>query len=984
MNKTIPDFTDLQKTFEGDLYTDKSSQIIYATDASSYREIPAAVARPRHEADIKTLIEFARKYRVPLIPRAAGTSLAGQVVGAGLVVDISKYMTQILELDIEKKQVRIQPGVIRDELNLYLKPHGLFFSPETSTSNRCTLGGMLGNNACGAHSLVYGSTRDHIVSVKALLSDGSRAEFKTITKSAFESKMQEQTLEGQIYRNIYEMLSDAENRKRIRNEFPHPEIRRRNTGYAIDILAESHIFSDSDHPFNFAELLAGSEGTLAFITEMTVSLDDLPPAHKALIPVHTHSLEDAFKANLIALKYKPVAIELMDDIILQLSKKNRLSARNAFFVKDNPAALLMVELAEHKRDDLLKKANDLETALKSAGYGYHFPILFGDDIDKAYNLRKAGLGLSQNMPGDAKPVAVIEDTAVRPDDLPEYMQDFSSVLKKHNLSCVYYAHIATGELHLRPVINLKTEEGKQLFRTIAKDVAVLVKKYRGSLSGEHGDGRLRGEFIPLIIGEENYALVKSLKQAWDPEGIFNPGKITDTPLMNESLRYAPAMQTREIDTIFDFSNDMGYLRSAEKCTGSGDCRKSTEMGGTMCPSFQASKDEYNSTRARANILREYITHSQAANPFADKEMIQVLDLCLSCKACKSECPANVDITKLKAEAMQHYYDAHGIPLRSRLIANFPKINRLAISIPAVSNFFMQQAFFSKIIKRLTGFAPERSLPQVHNFSFKAWAAHRLPAILPKSVKQKVLIFNDEFTNYNDVEIGTAAVRLLCKLGYEPVFPKHTVSGRTYLSKGLLRRAKLIAQKNIDLLHNEISESSPLIGIEPSAILTFRDEYPDFFAADSETGKKARKMAEHCFTFEEFIVREFDAGNISCESFTETPMHIKFHSHCYQKALSDSSFTKRALEIPKNYTAEEIPSGCCGMAGAFGFEKEHYELSQKVGELVLFPEIRKSDKDEIIVAAGTSCRHQIKDGTKRQALHPAQVLLQALNSQIRNS
>lgn len=973
-------FETLKPDFEGDIFTDRSSQVIYATDASAYREMPAAIVRPRSEADIIKLVNFARRHHLPIIPRAAGTSLAGQVVGKGIVADVSKYMHQILKIDAENRRVRLQPGVVRDELNNKLKEFGLFFSPETSTSNRCTVGGMLGNNACGAHSLVYGSTRDHIISVRAVLSDGSIAEFKPLSKSEFEAKIQLGNLEGKLYRNIRELLSKPENQANIRREYPYPEIRRRNTGYALDMLLQSQVFSDSDKSFNFAELLSGSEGTLAFVTELVLNLSPLPPKHKALVPIHCRSLESAFKANLKVLEYEPVAIELMDDIILEQSQKNSLSKRNAFFVKGQPKAILMAEFAEEDPAVLDNKIQSMIRELKATELGYHFPILKMNDIKKAYDLRKAGLGLLQNIPGDAKPVAVIEDTAVRPQDLPEYMADFNALLQKHDLSCVHYAHIATGELHLRPVINLKTEQGNRLFKTIANETALLVKKYRGSLSGEHGDGRLRGEFIPIILGEANYALFKSVKQTWDPDTLFNPGKITDTPQMNEYLRYKPGMATPDLDTIFDFSEDQGYLRSAEKCTGSGDCRKSADFGGAMCPSFQATKDEYNSTRARANILREYITQSTDANLFADKEMMQVLDLCLSCKACKSECPANVDITKLKAEALQHHYDSHGIPLRSRLIANFPIINRLAACMPRLANFFMKNPLTAGFIKNITGFAPKRSLPLLHSFTFRAWAAHKLPALLPPKPIGKVLIFNDEFTNYNDTAIGVAAVKLLCRLGYEPVFPKHEISGRTYLSKGMVRKAKAIAQKNIQLLAEKVSPDTPLVGIEPSAVLTFRDEYPDFFRKETEPGKKARTMAAACLTFEEFIAREHAAGHISPDSFTQASKHIKFHVHCYQKALSERRFTKAILEIPKNYTAEEIPSGCCGMAGAFGFEKEHYVLSQKVGELVLLPAVRAADSATIIAAAGTSCRHQIKDGTKRRALHPAEVLLEALKTE----
>lgn len=970
-------FEQLKSQLEGDLYTDHASRVTYATDASVYRQLPMAVIRPRNKSDIQKIIDFARNNRLPIIPRTAGTSLAGQVVGGGIVVDVSRYMTEILCFDKDNKRITVQPGVVRDELNQFLKPHGLFFSPETSTSNRCMIGGMVGNNACGAHSLVYGSTRDHVLEAECILSNGSYVIFKALHEDEFIGKTKLDNLEGRIYQHIYEMLRKEENQKQIRDGFPHPEIERRNTGYAIDKLLNTTIFSESKKLFNFCELLAGSEGTLAFMTEITLNLSELPPPVNALITIHMSELEHAFKANLIALKYQPVAIELMDDIILEQSQKNKSAFENAFFIQGLPKALLMVEFAEQSKDAVNEKVSSLQAEMEQAGYGYHFPVLFGSDIDKAWDLRKAGLGLLSNIPGDAKPVAVIEDTAVRPIDMPAYMNDFSKILKKHHLDCVYYAHIATGEIHLRPVINLKTADGTQLFREIATDTAHLVKKYRGSMSGEHGDGRLRGEFIPLIIGDKNFELVKSLKNVWDPNNLFNPGKITNTPLMNESLRYSPGQITKQINTIFDYSADQGYLRSAEKCNGTGDCRKSAAIGGTMCPSYQATRDEYNTTRARANILREYITQSNNNNVFDNEEIKKVLDLCLSCKACKSECPAGVDITKLKAEAMQQYYHAHGVPLRSRLIANIHKFNKLGMIFPSFTNFFFKNSFFSLVLKKSFGFAPERSIPLIHNFTFRAWAARNLPAILPDRPIGTVLIFNDEFTNFNDVEVGVSALKLLCRLGYKPILPKHGVSGRTYLSKGLLHKAKAIAGENIKQLSQLVSEESPLIGLEPSAILTFRDEYKDFFAPNSELGKKASEMARHCLTFEEFIAGEMDKNKISKDSFTQEKRTIKFHGHCYQKALSSSRFTKKVLQLPENYQVEEINSGCCGMAGAFGYEKEHYILSQQVGELKLFPAIRSAKEEVIIVAAGTSCRHQIKDGTNRISLHPAQLLYAAL-------
>ena len=964
----------LEKDFQGDIYINESMCLLYATDASAYREIPLAVTRPKDSNDIQILIEFARKNKTSLIPRTAGTSLAGQVVGGGIIVDVSKYMTEMIEFNPEEHWVRVQPGVVLDELNLFVRKEGLFFGPETSTSNRCMIGGMVGNNSCGAHSILYGSTRDHTLSVKAILSDGSEAEFGVLTKKEYLEKLSLKGLEGEIYRNIDQVLSDPGNQQEIRKEFPDPSIHRRNTGYAIDLLLESEVFSDTKEAFNFSKLLAGSEGTLAFITEIKLNLVPLPPKEKALIAVHCNSLEEAFKGNLLALKYNPGSVELMDDVVLECTKGNIEQRKNRFFVKGDPKALLIVEFARDTKKEIEELASAMESEMREAGYGYHFPLLYGPEIPKVWNLRKAGLGLLSNVPGDAKPVAVVEDTAVLPEVLPAYMKDFQAMLEKYGKSCVYYAHIATGELHLRPVLDLKKQADVDLYYQIALDTAKLVKKYNGSLSGEHGDGRLRAEFISLMIGQKNYQLLRDIKATWDPEKIFNPGKIVDAISMKSNLRYSPDQHTRQFETVFDFPESTGIMRAAEKCNGSGDCLKSELIGGSMCPSYMATRDEQNSTRARANILREFLTNSTKKNPFDQEEIYEVMDLCLSCKACKSECPSSVDVAKLKAEFLQHYYDSNGIPLRTKAISYINSINKLASAFPGISNFFMKNGITSSLIKRILGFASNRSLPLLHKTTLTRYYQN-----LSKDTGKirKVYLFNDEFTNYNDTDVGIKAIRLLNNLGYEVCIPRHSESGRTFLSKGLLRKAKQKAIQNVLLLKDIISEKSPLLGIEPSAILAFRDEYPDLVG--DYLKEDANNLAMNVFQVDEFLAEEMDKGRISKEQFTSDKKHIKLHGHCQQKAIASTDPTLRILSFPENYSVEEIPSGCCGMAGSFGYEKEHYELSMKVGELVLFPAVRKTEEQIILAAPGTSCRHQIKDGTGRQVFHPVEILNNALIS-----
>lgn len=977
----------LSQTLEGEFYTDQTIRTLYATDASAYKEMPLAVALPKSSDDVKKIIRFAKENKISIIPRTAGTSLGGQVVGSGIIVDVSKHWKNILELNVAEKWIRVQPGVNLDELNKFLKPHKLFFGPETSTSNRCLIGGMVGNNSCGSHSVIYGTTRDHVLEVKTILADGNEATFKAITNEEFSEKCKLPTLEGKVHRHLYDMLSKAENQTEIRNEFPKPSVRRRNTGYAIDELLETEVFTDQPlfpvtyadrsgkRLFNFSKLLCGSEGTLAFSTEIKLNLVDAPKPVTAVVAVHLNSVYDACKANLIALKYKPGAVELMDDIVLQCAKKNLEQQKNLFFVQGDPVALLCVEFARDTKEEIDQLARDMEAEMRANGYGYHFPILVNEQVKAAWDLRKAGLGLLANIPGDMKAVPCIEDTAVAVEDQPEYVLEFEQIMKKYGMDCVYYAHIGDGELHLRPVLDLKTAEGQQMFYDITNDVASLVKKYRGSLSGEHGDGRVRGEFIPKMIGQKNYALICDLKATWDPDNILNPGKIVHTPKMNEFLRYKRNQPTPSFDTVFRFDESQGVLRLAEKCNGSGDCRKTHVIGGTMCPSFQATHNEKDTTRARANILREFLTNSSKPNKFDHEEIKEVMDLCLSCKGCKSECPSNVDVAKLKAEFLQHYYDANGVPLRSWAIGNISKLNALGAIVPGVANFVMNNAVTGGLLKKVLGVAPKRSLPNIYKFTFRGWFEKNQSHLAPvKANGKKVNVFCDEFTNYNDVEIGITMVRLLVKLGYQVAMPKHVESGRAYLSKGLVRDAKKMAQRNVELLKDVVTEDAPLIGIEPSAILGFRDEYLSL--VPKALLPAAEKLAKHVFIIDEFLAREIFKGTITADQFTETPKEIKLHGHCHQKALSGTNHTQKLLTLPKNYKVELIPSGCCGMAGSFGYEEEHYDISMKVGELVLFPAVRKAEGCEI-AAPGTSCRHQIKDGTGKHAKHPVEILWEAL-------
>jgi len=970
----------LAGTLEGELHFDSTMRTLYATDASAYREFPLAVAFPKNIADIKKLISFARREKTSLIPRTAGTSLAGQVVGDGIVVDVSRTFTQILELNATEGWVRVQPGVIRDELNFFLKPHGLYFGPETSTANRAMIGGMVGNNSCGSNSVVYRSTREHVLSVKAILSDGSETEFKSLSPAQFEAKCQGEgtasDLETRVYQAIKAMLSHPDTQAEIRREFPKKTVERRNTGYAVDLLLDTNPFTNNTEDFNFCKLIAGSEGTLAFLTEIKLNVVPLPPKEIGLLCVHTNTIDEALRANLVALQHNPSASELMDHYVLECTKVNIEQRQNRFFVQGDPGAILVIEISKRTPTEVHTTAEALIADLQAAHLGYHYPLVTGPDTKKVWTLRKAGLGLLSNIPGDAKPVAVIEDTAVDVNDLPDFIQEFNLILKQHNLYCVHYAHAGSGELHLRPIINLKTAEGNRLFRVIAEEIARLVKKYRGSLSGEHGDGRLRGEFIPWMIGEKNYQLLEEIKLTWDPDNIFNPGKIVKTPAMNTSLRYQPGQETPEFDTVFRFRNEQGILRAAELCNGSGDCRKTQLTGGTMCPSYMATRHEKDTTRGRANMLREFLTNSPKVNRFDHQEILNTMDLCLSCKGCKSECPSNVDVAKLKAEFLQHYYDANGVPFRTRLVGNFTNANQLAALAPGMYNFLFRTDFTANIAKKVMGFSPKRSIPLLQKTTLRKWfRKHQQQTKTTTPTKGVVNLFCDEFTNFNDTDIGTKAVLLLEKLGYEVRLPQHQESGRTYLSKGLVRDAKKLAQRNVEMLKEVVTGDAPLVGIEPSAILTLRDEYLDL--VDDNQLPAAKQIAANSWLFDEFIAMERFKGNILPEAFTQEKRHIKLHGHCHQKALSSLVHTQKMLTLPANYTVDIIPSGCCGMAGSFGYEAEHYDVSMQIGELVLFPAVRKQPAEVIIAAPGTSCRHQIKDGTGRKALHTLEVLWEAL-------
>jgi len=1014
------------------IYTDSLHKIAYATDASVYREIPAGVAYPETEDDIKALIKEAEKRNTHIIPRAAGTSIAGQVVGNGIVADISKHFNKIISIDKENKTATVQPGVVRDELNVALKPYGLFFSPETSTSSRCCIGGMTGNNSCGTHSLVYGSTRHHLIAAKGIIADGTTEIFKDYTISElqqrFGEKFWEKSQSGTLIESIYSQLInwalDKDTVRLIEENYPDKELQRRSCGYAIDeVIEDLHNEGKelNDRSINPCKLICGSEGTLSFLTEITVSLDPLPKPCQMAVCAHCDTLDKSFLANLVALKHKPTAIELMDKPILDLSKGNSEQEKNRFFVNGNPEAIIIAELRADTQEELEKMAEDLEKDLMEYDRKlvYCCTRAYAGDVAKVWALRKAGLGILGGMKGDAKPTGVVEDTAVAPKYLPEYMKDFQEMTKRLGAQCVYYGHISTGELHLRPIINLKTKEGRTLFREIAQQTAMLVKKHRGSISGEHGDGRLRGEFIKMLYGDDTYQLMREVKRRWDPNGIFNIHKITDTLPMDDFLRF-DVMQKYAVEQEKTVRGDKTYYNwkaafdecklpgatgassqtqalmcTIEQCNGAGDCRKSNVIGGTMCPVFKVSKEELNTTRARANVVREILTRgfdSEALEQktgesiFSLKELKEMLDSCLACKGCKRECPSNVDMTRIRAEILQHIYDQKGTPLRTLLVARMADIEKAGRLVRPLYNAFAKIKPTQALIKKIINFAPERSIPQLSPKTLRELYREQTDGNYGAK-KGKVYLFADEFTDNHEAPLGITFVILLQKLGYEVMIPKHTESGRAAISKGKLKEAKKHAEKNVNALKDLITADTPLVGIEPSCILSFRDEYPDLVRP--ELRQKAMNLASNCLLFDEFICKEIEKGNIKPHDFQDKPLEIWLHGHCHQKAIVGVEKTETLLTTLLNAIVHTIPSGCCGMAGSFGYEKEHYKTSMEIGEMVLFPAVRQAMEKrkqhdanatgtEVIVAApGTSCRQQILDGTGEKALHPIEILFQML-------
>ncbi|MBI4532097.1 MAG: anaerobic glycerol-3-phosphate dehydrogenase subunit C [Candidatus Latescibacteria bacterium] len=971
---------DLEHTIKGEVRFDKYTRLLYSTDASIYEIEPIGVVIPKDREDVVKTIQIANEHNVPILPRGGGTSLAGQAVGHALVIDMSKYMNAVLELNTEERWVCVQPGVVLDELNAYLRPYGLLFPPDTATGNRANIGGLIGNNSCGARSIIYGKTIDYATELSVILSNGEETVFKAVSEEQFEMKMRGQGLEGQVYREVKRIVET--NREEILRRYP--KILRRVGGYNLDEFVK-------DGPWNLSKIVVGSEGTLATVVE--ARLDLLPrPTMTVLDVVHFRDLIEAMEATITIVEHGPAAVELLDKMILDLTKDSLEYSRRMTFVEGDPEAILIVEFYGESRGELEAKIERMEADLRRRGLGTAFVRAFsGSEQTNIWKVRKAGLGLLLGMKGDHKPMTFVEDSAVAVEDLPEYIRRFRKIVEDHGTRAAFYAHSSVGLLHIRPILNLKAKEDVQRMRLIAEEIRDLVLEYGGAMSGEHGDGLARSCWNEKMFGPQIYRAFKEVKAAFDPRNLMNPGKIVDAPMMTENLRYGETYGTIEVKTFFTFAKEGGFARAVELCNGVGLCRKMLE--GTMCPSYMVTREEEHSTRGRANLLRAVLSGRLPPDELTGERLYSALDLCLECKGCKGECPSNVDMAKLKYEFLARYYEQHGVPLRAKMFGRVERLNQIGSALAPVSNWVMGSRLARWMLDRFVGIDRRRIPPTFVRETFEKWFEKRNGK---KRVGERengrtgdkmgrggkgvahsghegrqVVLFHDCFMNYNYPEVGKAAVYLLEAAGFEVILPEKRCCGRPMISKGMLREAREHALYNIDCLSEHSEHGTPIVGCEPSCILTFRDEYPDMVP-----GKKAQLVASQSFMIDELLNQFAEKHELNL-SFKKISRKILVHGHCHQKALIGTNPMLNVLRMLPGGTVEEIDSGCCGMAGSFGYEKEHYEISLEVGKRRLFKAIQDQEDDVEIVAPGVSCRQQIAHGTGRKAKHPVEVLAEAL-------
>ena len=963
----------LSDILAGEVRFDLYSKALYSTDASLYQIQPIGVVIPKDREDIIKTVQIASEHNVPILPRGGGTSLAGQSVGEAIVLDMSKYMNRLLEVNVAESWARVQPGIVLDELNHQLKPHGLMYAPDVATSSRANVGGTIGNNSAGSHSLIYGKTIDHVMSLDVVLSNADEITASPLSLAQLETKKQGNTLEACIYRELCRICENnaAEIRKR------YPRILRRVAGYNLDEFVKDagskevtpyrRDGCDENHPFSLTKILVGSEGTLATTVEATVNLVPVPHL-TALCVVHFESLIASMEAMQPILECNPTAVELIDKTILDMARGSLEFSRLTTFIQGEPAALLAVEFYGETQAELESQLERLEKMLKSAGFGYAFVRCFtAEEKARVWETRKAGLGLLMGMKGDAKPVGFVEDAAVPIAHLPEYVRRFDEIVTAHGTTAAYYAHASVGLLHNRPIVNLKSETDIQKMHDIAREVRDLLMELDGAMSGEHGDGLVRSEWIESMFGREIYQALTEVKKAFDPNGLMNPGKIVNAPPMTENLRFGADYNTIKIDTYFDFSSQDGFGRAIEMCNGVGACRKT--LTGTMCPSFIGTREEEHSTRGRANALRAIISGALPHTEFTNERLQEVLDLCLGCKACKAECPSNVDMAKIKYEVMAHYHKANGLPLHRRLFGEIGALAPLGSMLSPFSNWAANNGISKWIAEKLIGVDRRRDMPTFVRPTYEQWFQKRRSR---QTSDKKVVLFPDTFMNYSEPSIGKAAVELLEACGFEVLLPEKRCCGRPLISEGMLDRAIENASYNIDALRRYAEEGIPIIGCEPSCTSAITDDYVELIGTPD-----AKRVAEATYSFAEFFAQLAEKDEVPLKFSTE-PCDILLHGHCHQRALVGIQPTVQMLSLPVQHNVSVIDSSCCGMAGAFGYEKAHYDLSMKIGELRLFEAVREKPPDSFTLsAAGFSCRHQLEHGTGVQPKHPIEVLRESM-------
>ena len=958
----------LRKRVSGEVRFDPFSRVLYSTDASIYQMEPVGVVIPRNVDDVLAVMEVARQNNIPVLPRGGGTSLAGQTVNHAIVLDFSKYLNQVLEINPEEGWARVQPGIVLDQLNRQLAPHGLQYAPDPTTSSRACVGGGIGNNTCGAHSVIYGKSLDHILEVDAVLTDGSQTHFRTLEAHELEAKLSGNGLEADIYRGGRRIAQD--NLEEIKTRYPN--IMRRVSGYNLDEFL-------SDDPFNMTRMVVGSEGTLCVVTEAKINL--VPrPTMTALSILHFSDIVQASEAIVEVLKHSPSSVEVMDNILLQRSRESLGHSGDLSFIEGDPGALLAVEFYGESEAELISKTRSLKDDIEGKRLAYAcVNLLDTTDQNRVWNLRKGGLGLLMSIHGDAKPLPFVEDTAVDPENLGPFVRRFDEIVRSHGTEAAYYGHASVGCLHIRPLVSLKDSQGVATMVAIADEISDLVKEYGGSLSGEHGDGIVRGVYTEKMFGPEIYRAFQELKNTFDPQGIMNPGKIINCPPMTENLRYGPDYHAQTIPAKLDFSIDTDFAGAVEMCNGMGACRK---LEGTMCPSYMATRDEEHSTRGRANLLRAAMSGVLPEGTMTSRRLFDALDLCLECKGCKADCDSGVDMAKLKYQFLDHYFQANGLPFRNKIFGRINRVNQWGSRFAPLSNWASQNPvgrFFAGLV---LGIHPRRSLPSFARETLPKWFNSRneipLGPPLPKreesgnsATQNTVVLFNDTFMNYNYPQVGKAAVELLEAAGLRVVLANGGCCGRPMISKGMLDEASAHARANVDLLYPYAEQGIPIIGCEPSCLLTFRDEYPELVKDE-----KAQKVAENSFLIDEYLTMLAEKGELKLE-FKDAEKKILFHGHCHQKSLVGTACSLAALKLPPGNHVELINAGCCGMAGSFGFEKEHYQLSMDIGAQALFPAVNAKSEDWEVAVMGVSCRQQIEHGTGRRARHIVEVLRDSL-------